>query len=268
MNGKIFAVTNKKGGVGKTTTCEQLVDIASNQKYGFGLKVLGISIDPQGNWDNSLGIENGTSGIYDFIVNDMDSRIQISDTLDFITCSGATAIKVGLEQSKEPFAELRFSRNLSLIAGDYDLIVIDCPPDENYLNNCVYAAADGLIVPVTTDRFSLEGILELADCVKYVQPLNPNLHMEGILITKVKRNTLVEKEAEQDAAQCAVHLKTKVFKNTISLSTIVEKAQREYKPLMQYAPSAKITKEYRAFVIELLEGRESVCRGSFSAKAD
>lgn len=255
MNGKIFAVTNKKGGVGKTTTCEQLADIASNKKYGYGMKVLGISIDPQGNWDNSLGIETGRSGIYDFIVNGTDSRIKISDTMDFISCTGATAIKAGLEQSGEPFAELRLSRHLSLIADDYDLIVIDCPPDENYLNNCVYAAADGLIVPVTTDRYSLEGILELGECMKCVLPLNAKLHMEGILITKVKRNTLVEKEAERDAALCAEHLETKVFSSSISLSTIVEKAQREYQPLMQYAPSAKITKEYYAFVKELL-GKE------------
>lgn len=255
MKGKIFAITNKKGGVGKTTTCEQLADITSNKQYGYGLKVLGISVDPQGNWDNSLGVENSKSGIYDFIVNGTDTRIRISETMDFINCAGAAAIKAGLEQSGEPFAELRFSRNLSLIANDYDLIVIDCPPDENYLNNCVYAAADGLIVPVTTDRYSLEGILELADCVRYVQPLNPKLHIEGILMTKVKRNTRVAKEALEDAVQCARHLHTKVFDSTISLSTIVEKAQREYKPLMQYARHAKITKEYQSFASELLKGK-------------
>lgn len=256
MNGKIYAVTNKKGGVGKTTTCEQIADIVSNTQYGYGMKVLGISVDPQGNWDNSLGVENSKSGIYDFIVNGTDTRTRINTTMDFISCTGAAAIKAGLEHSGEPFAELRFSRNLSQIANEYDLIIIDCPPDENYLNNCVYAAADALIVPVTTDRYSLEGILELSDCIRYVQPLNPNLHIEGILITKVKRNTLVEKEALEDAKQCAQHLHTKVFESTISLSTVIEKAQREYKSLMQYARHAKITMEYQAFVSELVKGKE------------
>ncbi len=255
MNGKeckILAVTNKKGGVGKTTTCEQLADIAGNEKYGYGLRVLGISMDPQGNWDNTLAVKKGTPGIFDFVVHEKDTRIKVSSHMDFISCSGATAIKTGLEQSGEPFAELRFARNLNLIANEYDLILIDCPPDESYLNNCVYAAAEALIVPVTTDRYSIEGILELANCIEFIKPLNPQLHIAGILLTKVKRNTRVEKEAIVDAQECAAHLDTKVFKSTLSLSTVVEKAQREYQPLMQYAPHANISLEYKSFVDELI----------------
>jgi len=255
MKEKIYAVTNKKGGVGKTTTCEQLADIACNNSYGYGLKVLGISMDPQKNWDNSLSVKAGTPGIFDFIVNNQDTRIKINDHMDFISCTGASGIKAGLEQSGEPFAELRFSRSLALIENEYDLIIIDCPPDENYLNNCVYAAADALIVPVTTDRYSVEGILELADCIKYIQPLNQKLHIAGILLTKVKRNTLVEKESIKDAQECADHLNTKVFASTLSLSTIVEKAQREYKTLMKYAPHANITLEYMKFADELIAER-------------
>lgn len=250
--GRVLAITNKKGGVGKTTTSEQIADIASNSEYGHGFDVLGISIDPQGNWDNSLRIKQGTPGIYDFIVNGVDTRINVSEHLDFITCTGATAIKAGLEKSGEPFSELCFSRNLSSIIHEYDLVVIDCPPDESYLNNCVYAAADGLVVPITTDRYSIEGIVELSKFVSTIQQLNPKLDFEGILITKVKRNTLVEKSAFEDATECARILNTKVFQSTISLSTVAEQAQRAYQPLMQFNPKANVTIEYKMFVDELL----------------
>ena len=74
---QVYAITNKKGGVGKTTTCEQLADILSNTSYGYGKKVLGISIDPQGNWDNSLKIPQETPGIYEFVVNNADTRIKV-----------------------------------------------------------------------------------------------------------------------------------------------------------------------------------------------
>lgn len=248
----VYAITNKKGGVGKTTTCEQLADIASNLSYGYGRKVLGISIDPQGNWDNSLKIPQETPGIYEFVVNNADTRIKVSETLDFITCTNAQAIKAGLEQSKEPFAEMRLVRNLNLIKNEYDFVIIDCPPDENFLNNCVYAASDALIVPVTTDRYSVEGILELSNCIDAIKFLNSDLHLAGILMTKVKRNTQVEREAMLDAEECAQYLNTKVFRSTISLSTIIEKAQRNYQPLMRYAQNAKVTHEYRKFVDELL----------------
>jgi len=252
---RIIAIANQKGGVGKTTTAINLSSCLAEK----GKKVLVIDMDPQGNTTSGLGIDKNEleNTIYEMIIGEclLEECLleNVFNNLSLIpsnvNLSGAEIELMDIEGK-----EYIVRGQVNTIRDNYDFVIIDCPPDENFLNNCVYAASDALIVPVTTDRYSVEGILELSNCIDAIKFLNSDLHLAGILMTKIKRNTQVEREAMLDAEDCAKYLNTKVFSSTISLSTIIEKAQRNYQSLMQYAPTSKITREYMQFVNELLIG--------------
>lgn len=246
---KVIAVSNRKGGVGKTTTVVQLADLASNPEYGYGLKVLGIDFDHQGSFTTSLKQDSNAPGIYELIVNQLDPRIKINEHLDFITCSNAN--RVGNELSSEPFSEVCFAEALSNFKDEYDLILIDCPPEEDFMNNSAYAASDSIIIPMGSDRFSIEGIAELAKKLKTIRKLNPQLRIDGLLLTRIDQRTNAFKESYQDAQECAGILDTKVFTTCISRSTIVDEAQKSYKSILQYAPKSKVANEYMQLAKEI-----------------
>lgn len=248
--GKIIAFSNRKGGVGKTTSAEQTADLCSNTSYGFGLKTLCIDLDPQGSLTNSYK-QDGKDGVYDLIVNSMDTRIKINDSLDFITSCNLG--KLENELGSEPFSEMALADAIHNYEDEYDVIIIDCPPEDDWLNNCAYATADKLIIPVTADRYSVEGVVELSKRVSAIKRINKDISFGGLLLMKVNKRTNAYKDALADTRDCATILHTKVFESSISLSTVADDAQKAYETIYAYAPKSTLAKEYLDFVWELIQ---------------
>lgn len=250
--GKTIAISNHKGGPGKTTLSMQILDIASNTQYGYGLKVLAIDADPQGSLTDSL-CHSGKAGLFDFVTVTADTRIQITDTLDFISSAGADRIYEELKYNGEPFPDISFSDVLDNFRDFYDLIVIDCPPEDDFLNNMAYMAADEIIVPITSDEYSLKGLILLERRIKKIKRFNPKISIGGIIINRVKMQTNAFKDTFASAHEMAKAFDTKVFNAVIPLSVVVDDAQKNKQSLMQYAPKSTVAQQAYSFVAELLE---------------
>lgn len=248
---KILAISNHKGGPGKTTLSMQILDIASNTTYGYGLRVLAIDVDPQGSLTDTLQLA-GKPGLYDFVINSVDTRIRISKTLDFITCTNAASIYETLKTNGEPFPETALSDDLEEIKDQYDLIILDCPPENDFLNNLVYMATNEVIVPITADEYSLKGLILLSKRIKKVCRFNPEIHIGGIVINRVNVQTKSFKDTYESANAMADAYNTRVFRAIIPCSTVVDDAQKNKQSVMKYAPKAKVSYQFSSLVAEIL----------------
>lgn len=247
---KVIAISNQKGGVGKTTTSIQLAYLLSDQNCGYGFKILGIDADNQGSWSNTLGLNRGEPGLYELVVNQMDCRIQINENFDFISCTKASSIFNALV--KEPLSEIRLSDCLHDWCDLYDYIIIDCPPQDEFLNSLAYAAANEVIIPIESGRFSLEGVVEMQKRVNVIKRFNQDITFGGLLICNVNKRTRAYKNILEDASICAQKLETKVYESTISKSSVVNDAEANYKSLFEYAPKSKVTHDYAKFIEEVV----------------
>ena len=184
--GKIIAITNQKGGVGKTTTS---VNLAAALAY-LNKKVLLIDIDPQANATQGIGIDrlkmNGS--IYDLIVNESEitdvilkSNVPNLDVVpSSIDLAGAdlelAEVKIGRER--------RLKEQLALIRDNYDYLLIDCPPSLGLLNTNALTASDTVIIPVQCEYYALEGLTQLLSTIRLTQQVfNPSISIEGVLLT-------------------------------------------------------------------------------------
>src|SRR5687768_7109212 len=183
--GKILAVTNQKGGVGKTTT-------AINLGASFGVleyKTLVVDADPQANATSGLGLDpkTVTSNIYDCLINDVDPRSVIVETenpnLDVIPAH-IDLVGAELEMINMPNREYRLKMALDKVKDDYDFIIIDCSPSLGLITVNALVAANSVLVPVQCEYFALEGLGKLLNTIKIVQGrLNQDLDIEGIVLT-------------------------------------------------------------------------------------
>ena len=146
---------------------------------------------------------------------------------------------------------------LEPLRGQYSHIIIDTPPALGVLTVNALTASEGLIIPAQADIFSLQGIERLSETLQPVKRYtNPGLQIEGILLTRYAARSVLSREISQLAQQIAARLQTKVFRATIRDSVTVKEAQISKQTLFQYAPRAKVTADYAAFIDELLtEGR-------------
>lgn len=246
---KVIAITNQKGGVGKSTTTIQIGDELTNV---FKFKTLLIDFDPQHTLTNhmSIQIKRGTPTIYDFIVNGIESRIKINDKLDLIPASGSLK---NLMAFRDPDSPEMLRKALVDISHEYDYIIIDCPPVVTELTHNVYAAVDGLIIPANPGTYSVEGMAQLNAEVEMIKRLfNPNLKIYGILLTNVDKRTNAEKALIEMCEECCELLNTKRYKDIIYHSTVVNDAQEQRKSLRSYAKKSKASEAYHSFVTEMV----------------
>ena len=247
---RTFAVTNQKGGVGKTTTCAALCGAFSAR----GGRVLAVALDPQGNLSFILGAEtDGCLTVHDLFTGAAPVRdiIQHRPTADVLSSnillSGA---ELELTQVRR---EYLLREALEEVADDYDYIVIDTPPALSVLTINAYAAATDLIIPMTAEILSLQGIAQLKDTILAVRKYyNPALVLSGILLTRYNRRTLLHREVEELAGIVASQLGTKVFDTKVSVSIAIAESPAPGMSVLAYAPRAKGARDYRRFVRELL----------------
>jgi len=253
--GKIVAIANQKGGVGKTTTCINLAASMAATKR----KVLVIDLDPQGNATMASGVDKYQvdSTAYELLVEHVSfSEVVCTNTsgnYDLIAANGdVTAAEIKL---MEVFArEVRLKHALASVRDNYDFIFIDCPPSLNLLTINAMAAADSVLVPMQCEYFALEGLTALMDTIsKLAAVVNENLKIEGLLRTMYDPRNRLSNEVSD---QLKKHFGNKVYRTVIPRNVRLAEAPSHGKPAMYYDKYSAGAKAYLALAGEMLRREE------------
>ncbi len=247
----IIALTNQKGGVGKTTTSSAL---AAGLVSFYDKRVLAIDLDPQGSLGFSLGldIEEGRT-ISDVLTGQasVQQAIQLTDYCDVIT-SNILLSSAEIEFTSSD-RELLLKKALEPVMDDYDYIIIDTPPALNILTVNAYAVSDYLIIPMAPEILSLLGVTQLKETIDSVRvSMNPNLNVLGIILTKFNQRTLLAREVKEMAENVASQMGTRVFQTQIRTSVTVAEAPAHGLSIFDHAPSAKPSEDYKNFIQEVI----------------
>ncbi len=250
---KTLAITNQKGGVGKTTTA---VAIASGL-LRKGYKVLAVDLDPQGNLGFCLDAEiDNSPTVYELMKGTAGIRevIQKKNGLDVIP-SNILLSGAELEFTKTG-REFLLSKGIGSVLANYDVVVIDTPPALNLLTVNAYTAANYLIIPMIPEILSLLGISQLRETIELVKGVyNPGIEILGILLNKYDRRRLLTRDVEDMAHMIAKELDSRVFDAKIRTSVAVAEAPAHGESIYKYSPRANATKDYRKLVDELISGK-------------
>ena len=250
--GKIIAIANQKGGVGKTTTCTSLCCALKNR----GRRVLLVDADPQGNCTSGMGVDKSASpNIYDVLVNGAEAAGSVVETKygDVIPAnkdlSGATVELVGAEKR-----EFVLKTALEPLKERYDYIFIDCPPSLELLTLNALVAADTVLVPVQCEYYALEGIADLMTTIKLTNKrLNSGLKIEGIVLTMYDSRTNF---SNQVAEEIKKYFGDKVYTTMIPRNVRLAEAPSHGKPVIAYDRLSKGSRAYLKLANEFLKRQE------------
>lgn len=246
---KIVAITNNKGGVGKTTTALNLAAGLNKKKK----KVLLIDLDTQQNLTLTCGLEIfkelDNSTLYDVFYGHTDINDCLFQIYDDIPDLDIIIGGVGLAE-KPPKPE-RLEAALQNLEKQYDYIVIDTPPSLDNITKMAIVAADDLIIPVQPNRYSSWGIGRLYDTI---HDTNPDINIAGLLLVGINERTKLGKRYIEDYTAAAKKINTKLFKAKIHNSITIPDSQDYGKTIYQFAPRSTVAKDYMDFVVEYMKG--------------
>lgn len=245
---KTIAIANRKGGVGKSTTAAAIASYLTLN----GHKVLAVDLDAQRNLTSTFNARAENNTVLGVLTEKITAAEAIRHTEqgDIIPASkNLSGADLAIVDTGK---EYKLREALEAVKGEYEYIVIDCPPALGILTVNALTAADTVIIPAQADVYSLEGIADLEETIAPIRKYtNPNLSIAGILLTRYNGRSILSREVTTLAEQLAQRLGTKVFKTTIREGVAVKEAQISQQSLFTYAPTANVTEDYRAFIKEL-----------------
>jgi chromosome partitioning protein len=249
--GKVVAIANQKGGVGKTTTAINL----GSSMAAAEMKTLVVDLDPQANLTSGLGLRseslNGTS--YDALIQ----SVPVSDLIVDTMLEGLKAVPsernltgAEIELVREPRREFRLKEMLDPVVESFDYVFVDCPPSLGLLTVNALVAADSVLIPLQCEFFALEGVSELVKTVKRIQQaFNRELAVEGILMTMYDERTNLSAQVVDDVRR---HFQGAVFESVVPRNIRLAEAPSHGKPILLYDIRSKGAEAYLALAREML----------------
>jgi len=253
--GRIIAVANQKGGVGKTTTAISLAAALA----AFDQRVLLVDLDPQANATSGLGFpkRGEAETVYGALLSG-NAAPAVKETGFpnlWLVPSGRDLVGAEIELVERADRESRLRFALGSVRGSYDYLLIDCPPSLSLLTVNALSAADSVLVPIQTEYFALEGLTELLETVERVKgSYNPLLVMEGIVLTMFDERTNLARQVVDDIRQ---HFGDKVFETVIPRNVRLGEAPSYGKPVLSYDIKSKGAEAYLALGREFLKRRKA-----------
>lgn len=250
--GRVIAVANQKGGVGKTTTAVNLSACLAEA----GKRVLLVDIDPQGNATSGMGIDRNQvkSSVYDLLLEDVPAAdVIINTSVEGLQLIPATIDLAGAEIELVPriSRESRLKRALAPVRDEYDFILIDCPPSLGLLTLNALTAADSILIPIQCEYYALEGLTQLMDTLRLVrEALNPGLEIEGVLLTMFDGRTNLSIQVVEDVKR---YFRGKVFRSIISRNVRLSEAPSHGLPITRYDGRSKGAEAYSELAREVIE---------------
>ncbi len=253
--GRIIAIANQKGGVGKTTTSINL----SSALAECGKKVLVIDTDPQGNTTSGLGVDKnnldntiyelilGESSIHECILKDVLKGVAVLPSN--VNLAAAEIELIGVDKK-----EFILKKEVDWVKDQYDYILIDCPPSLSMLTINAMTTANTVLVPIQCEYYALEGLSQLIHTVNLVKErLNPELAMEGVVFTMFDSRTNLSNQVVENVKE---HFKQKVFNTVIPRNIRLAEAPSYGMPISEYDPKSAGAEAYRLLAKEIIERKD------------
>ena len=250
--GKIIAVANQKGGVGKTTTVINLSACLGQR----GKKVLVIDSDPQGNTSSGLGFNTKevSLGTYDCLVNQTSMEevmVQTNYKNLFLSPGNINLAGAELELVDADNREQRLKESLERVKDQFDFIFIDCPPSLGLITLNAFAAADSVLIPIQCEYYALEGLAQLTRTIKMVkQGLNPELKIEGILLTMYDSRTNLSVQVAQEVQK---YFGATVYQTMIPRNVRLSEAPSYGMPIIAFDKNSKGAQCYKKLASEVIK---------------